>query len=69
MKGPLLLGQAGQERPELLGPWEDRGGWAAIHIWSWEDIQICTDALSRVSSAGTKAPSTRVRRSVEVVVV
>lgn len=57
MKGPLLLGQAGQERPELLGPWEDMGEWTAIQIWSWEGTQICIDALSL--SAGTKTPSNK----------
>lgn len=59
MKGPLLLGQAGQERPELLGPWEDMGEWTVIQIWNWKRTQICIDALSHVSSAGTKAPSNK----------
>lgn len=59
MKGPLLLGQVGQERPELLGPWEDMGEGTAIQIWSWEGTQICIDALSHVSSAGTKIPSNK----------
>lgn len=57
MESPLLLGQTGQRKPELLGPWEDIEARATIPMGSWDDIQIWTDALSHVSSAGTKAPS------------